>query len=170
MKSNRIPVEINGMGFTVIGEGKENYIKMIAHLVEQQLNKVKEKNPQLSGLQALTLAAFNLADEGYRNQGEGTETGKAAIESHWMDMTNGLKKDINELKDGIATKDRKIREQNVELDSLKERLKSLEQLDTVKKRNEQLLNRQIEDQLEYRRLKQEHEALKEAYEALTDGE
>ncbi len=167
----KIPLEINGMRFSVIGDDDETYVKMIAHMVEEQIRRVKEKAPGVSPMQALTLAAFNLADESYRTKDPGAdgatgEKGSQASDERWVAMVDALKAEKEELLEQVAERDRKLRDKAVEMNGLKEQLAALDELPRLKQRNEQLLNRQLEETRALQELQREHESLKQAYQAL----
>ena len=68
----KVDVVIGGRNFTVVGNESEEYIKNIAEYVDEKIKDVNGKNDKLSNSMAATLAAFNIADEFYRNYTEYT--------------------------------------------------------------------------------------------------
>lgn len=63
----KVIVKINGQNFTVVGNESEKYIKYIAEFVDSKINDILSNNKRLGQSAASVLAAFNIADEYYKN-------------------------------------------------------------------------------------------------------
>ncbi len=63
-------VTIDGRNFTVIGDGSEEYVKMLASFVDGKIKEMTNKNDKLSSSMAATLAALNIADELFKSNKE----------------------------------------------------------------------------------------------------
>lgn len=61
--ANKVKVNICGKEYTVVSEENHEYVLQIAHIVDQKIQEVTERNPALNPAMATVLAALNLADE-----------------------------------------------------------------------------------------------------------
>lgn len=62
----KVNVVIDGRNFTVVGDGPEEYVKMIASYVDKKISEMQNKNDRLSSSMLATLAAINITDEMYK--------------------------------------------------------------------------------------------------------
>ncbi len=165
MDQNRTPVTINGVTFYVLSGEKEAYVQMLASKVNQKIDEALEKNRQLTKSQALTLAAFNLADECYQRRsqdGEG-EPLDSSQEKDWVALVEASKDQIEDLKEIIRKKDEELKEKAIEIQQMEDDLKKLEKLHDLEEKLEQLTTLNNEQLGKYHQLRKEHTHLKERY-------
>lgn len=60
---NRINVSINDQNFTIIGDDDPEYIRYVAHLVDEQLRLLGRKSAGLDTTRKAILTAVNIMDE-----------------------------------------------------------------------------------------------------------
>ncbi|MDT8859450.1 cell division protein ZapA [Alkalihalobacillus sp. MEB130] len=59
----RITVSIYGQQYTVVGEEPPNYVKDVAHIVDQKMREIKKMNPYLDTTRLAVLTAVNIVDD-----------------------------------------------------------------------------------------------------------
>ena len=60
---NRVPVEIDGMKFNILGEEDERYIKYIASYVDKVIHETNNNYPENNRIENLILTLVNLKDK-----------------------------------------------------------------------------------------------------------
>ena len=63
MENNKVSVTINGRMYTLVSEETMEYMRELSDYVNQNVQKVKDKNPALMGERPIVLAALNICDE-----------------------------------------------------------------------------------------------------------
>ena len=63
MENNKVSVTINGRMYTLVSEETREYMRELSDYVNQNVQKVKDKNPALMGERPIVLAALNICDE-----------------------------------------------------------------------------------------------------------
>ncbi len=63
MENNKVLVTINGRMYTLVSEETTEYMRELSDYVNQNVQKVKDKNPALMGERPIVLAALNICDE-----------------------------------------------------------------------------------------------------------
>lgn len=62
-KKNRVPVEIYGQRYIIVGEESEFHIRMVASLVDDKMREIKSRNPSLDTAKLAVLTAVNAVNE-----------------------------------------------------------------------------------------------------------
>ena len=60
---NKLSVTINGRMYTLVSDESREYMEKLSEYVNENVNKVKDKNPALLGERPIVLAALNICDE-----------------------------------------------------------------------------------------------------------
>lgn len=68
--NKRYKIAIDGHDYVITGPGSKELIQTAQHLLNQQLNHLKEVNPQLSEVQRANLVAFNAIADQINKQAE----------------------------------------------------------------------------------------------------
>jgi len=68
-----VPVRIDDENISIRGHATEEYIRMLARLVDQKIQEVRRNQPNLPRHRAAILAALNIADELERVKQENAE-------------------------------------------------------------------------------------------------
>ena len=63
MEKSKVTVEISGQNYTIIGDNTEEHIRQVATEVNELINIIRDKYPNVSSGRIAVLAAVNLADE-----------------------------------------------------------------------------------------------------------
>jgi len=92
---NRVVVTIAGQEYTLIASEDEAYVRKIASLVDEKIAEVMDNN-KISTLNAVILAATNIADSYYKSL-ESSDNLRNQLKGYFEDMTR-MKTEIAELK------------------------------------------------------------------------
>lgn len=63
VRKNRIPVEIYGQQYMIVGTEQEEHIRTVAKLVDKKMREIKGKNATLDTSQLAVLTAVNAVNE-----------------------------------------------------------------------------------------------------------
>ncbi|WP_033828241.1 cell division protein ZapA [Bacillus andreraoultii] len=63
VRKNRIPVEIYGQQYMIVGTEPAEHIRTVAQLVDQKMREIKGKNATLDTSQLAVLTAVNAVNE-----------------------------------------------------------------------------------------------------------
>ena len=63
MENNKVSVTINGRMYTLVSDETIEYMRELSDYVNVNVQKVKDKNPALTGERPIVLAALNICDE-----------------------------------------------------------------------------------------------------------
>lgn len=62
-EKNRVNVQIQGINFKIVGYDDEDYILEVINKLNDRIDQIQDKNKNLSGIEAVILAAINLEDQ-----------------------------------------------------------------------------------------------------------
>lgn len=62
-EKNRITVEINNRTYTIMGNEPASHVKLVASLVDQKMNEIKDHNPHLDTTRLAVLTAVNTMND-----------------------------------------------------------------------------------------------------------
>lgn len=71
MKGNRVAVEIMNDTYTLMGDSSPEYIQKVAQYVDQDLKKLREKQPRLARNRLLVLALMNMTERFFSEREKG---------------------------------------------------------------------------------------------------
>lgn len=63
MENRKVEVKINNMEYTLVTNEPEEYVQMVALLVNKRMAQIQQGNKQLSTAMTAVLAAINIADD-----------------------------------------------------------------------------------------------------------
>lgn len=69
-RKRKVQVDIYGDNYTIKGDTPEEQMKMVAEYVDEKMQFIGQRNPNLSAKQIAVLAALNIADELYKLQND----------------------------------------------------------------------------------------------------
>lgn len=157
----KINVIIDGRNFTVVGTDDENYVRNLAHYVDQQIKNLTNKNDRLDQTMSATLAALNIADELSRTNQKLKELENKAKEplekfgvvSNELEGSKTKIQDLEKLcleyKDEVIKTKLSMEDQYNAINIVKEELELKDmELEELKKLNKSLQDRNFHNQLE----------------------
>lgn len=155
----KVDITIHGRNFTVIGNESDDYIKNLADFVDNKIKDVTGKNDKLSYSMAVTLTAFNIADEYYRTSVELAELQKRMKGP--MEQYESLKESLRKAEETIAQLEKECREYRS--DFLETKTKEEKNSKVIKKQEQAL-------ELKERELKENEKIIKELQDKLFENQ
>jgi cell division protein ZapA len=138
-------VIINGIEYTIVGDGSEDYIRGIASQIDKLIREIDRSNPKLGETRTAVLASFQIADEleQVKKHNEKLERSVKEFDRIWnesksfkniIDRLNQEKSDlvaenqrlrdvINEKDYAILESEKKLEEKEHESENFKEEMK-----------------------------------------------
>jgi len=166
----KVVVKINGQDFTVVGSETEEYIKSIADYVDDNIKDITKKNSKLSQSMAAVLAAFNIADQFYKNHMELNDLRENVVEPlkelevikvelrDCKGKFEVLKGECDNYKDELIHSKREGEKSNKKIKQYEQALKfKEEEIQKSQKIINELQNKLFENQLELVQIKKELE-------------
>lgn len=117
MDKNKVIVRIHGKDYTIISNEPEEYIQKVAFYVDKKMTEITKSNAKLDTTMAAVLTAVNISHDSLTNlkkvQRLESELEKSKIaykdknktEAKYLETIENLKKEIQDLKDEIASKE-----------------------------------------------------------------
>lgn len=117
----KVVVNINHQEYTVVSTEREEYIKKIARIVDEDIKEILSHNNKLSNTMGAVLAAFNMTDKYYKK----------------TEKLDEMKENVLEpLKELEAVKS-KLREYEIKEEEIKENFEEKEK--TIKEENDEII-------------------------------
>ena len=107
--ANKITVTISGTDYTLMSDDPPSYMRQIADLVDNQMEKFMASG-RVSRMDAAVLAAVNLADELFKQQSS-SENLRAQLKGY-LDEANRAKSELSEAKRQIAKLQQRLQQKN----------------------------------------------------------
>lgn len=157
---NKHTVFVAGKRFVLLSDDKENYVQKLASEVSAAITKIAESNPSLDRRSSAILCALDYADDKYKALGKNRSISDKA--QPIIAQADKQGKQLKEMRDRMAQRDRMIEDYKRQLDELKkvdreqkDKLKKLtdtldireQELKTIKAQLEQLKTEQKPDEL-----------------------
>lgn len=140
---NKHTVFVAGKRFVLLSDDKENYVQKLASEVSASIARIAEDNPSLDRRSSAILCALDYADDKYKAMGKSRSISDKA--QPLIAQADKQSKQLRELKDQIAQRDKMIEDNKTELDSLrksdKEQKEKLRKLSDVLDIREQELKK-----------------------------
>lgn len=170
---NKHTVFVAGKRFVLLSDDKENYVQKLASEVSAAITKIAESNPSLDRRSSAILCALDYADDKYKALGKNRSISDKA--QPIIAQADKQGKQLKEMRDRMAQRDRMIEDYKRQLDELKkvdreqkDKLKKLtdtldireQELKTLKAQLEQLKTEQKPDELHLPRNKKYDKAEK----------
>lgn len=114
---NKHTVFVAGKRFVLLSDDKQKYVQKLATEVGDAIAKISEQNPTLDRRSAAILCALDYADDKYKAMGKSKSISDKA--QPLIAQADKQSKQLRELKDQIAQRDKMIEDNKTELDSLR---------------------------------------------------